>query len=162
MRTSELDDGGRHPGTTVAVTVGLSAVLGALVLVQVWLLPAAVGRAVALFPEAAPLAAPALIWGVCAIACWQAIAVGGLRLVHLPRWPQAEASTRQWVFGVIGCLLAFVVLDGLAFARLNEAGYTPPGLMLGLIASGLISLVAAAELALFLASGHSLRVAIRR
>lgn len=162
MRTSELDDGGRHPGTTVAVTVGLSAVLGALVLVQVWLLPAAVGRAVALFPEAAPLAAPALIWGVCAIACWEAIAVGGLRLVRLPRWPQAEASTRQWVFGVIGCLLAFVVLDGLAFAPLNEASYTPPGLMLGLIASGLISLVAAAALALFLASGHSLRVAIRR
>lgn len=162
MRTSEMDDQGRRPGTTVAVTVGLSAIFGASVLVQVWLLPAAVARAVALFPEAVPLAAPALVWGVCAIACWQAVAVGGLRLVHLPRTPQAEASTRRWVFGVIGCLLAFVVLDGLAFTRLNEAGFTPPGLMLGLIASGLISLIAAAALALFLASGPSLRVAIRR
>ena len=162
MRTSEMDDHGRRPGTTVAVTVGLSAIFGASVLVQLWMLPAAVARAVALFPEAVPLAAPALVWGVCAIACWQAVAVGGLRLVHLPRRPQAEASTRRWVFGVIGCLLAFVVLDGLALTRLNEAGFTPPGLILGLIASGFISLIAAAALALFLASGPSLRSAVRR
>lgn len=128
------------------------------VLVQVWVLPAAVERAVSLFPEVGPLAAPAILWGVCAVLCWQVIAVIGLQLVRRALENRAGSSTHRWIGAVIGCLLAFAALVAFAFIALNETGYTPPGVMLALVTGGLIALISAGALALFLGSSPSLSV----
>lgn len=142
-------------------SVALGAVLLILLLLsvfaQVWTLPAAVERVVALFPEVAPLAAPAIVWGICAIACWQAMAVIGLRLVASTRHQQADSSPGPWLRAIVACLLAFVALVVAAFIALNVLRYTPPGVMLGLIAGGLGALIAAGALALFLGTRPPLR-----
>jgi hypothetical protein len=144
--------------TLFALFVALLAFLLLSILVQVWVLPKAVARAVSLFPEVGPLAAPAIVWGICAILCWQVIAVIGLQLVRRALEPRADSSTHKWISAVIGCLLAFIALVALAFIALNAAGYTPPGVMLGLVTGGLVALVSAGALALFLGNSPSLRV----
>jgi hypothetical protein len=136
--------------TSFALFVALLVLLLLSVVVQVWVLPAAVARAVSLFPEVRTLTVPAIVWGICAIACWQAIAVIGLHLVHRAREHRADSSTYKWLRAVIGCLLAFIALVTSAFIALNGMGYTPPGVMLGLLAGGLIALVAVGSLVLFL------------
>lgn len=144
--------------TSFALFVALLIFLLLSVLVQVRVVPAAVERAVSLFPEVRPLAAPAIVWGVCAIVCWQAIAVIGLQVVRLAREHRADLSTPKWLGAVIGCLLSFVALVALAFIALNVTGYTPPGVMLGLFAGGLIALIAAGSLALILGNSPTVRV----
>lgn len=141
-----------------ALSVALLAFLLLSILVQVWVLPKAVERAVSLFPEVGPLAVSAILWGICAILCWQVIAVIGLQLVRRALEPRADSSAHKWFGAVIGCLLAFVALVALAFIALNAAGYTPPGVMLGLVAGGLIALVSAGALTLLLGNSPSLRV----
>ncbi|MDQ0755937.1 DUF2975 domain-containing protein [Arthrobacter sp. B3I4] len=143
--------------TSCTLFVALLVLLLLSVLVQVWALPAAVERAVSLFPEVRPLAVPALVWGACAIVCWQAIAVIGLLLVRLSREHRVDSSAHKWLGAVIGCLLAFVALVVTAFIALNETGYTSPGVMLGLFAGGLVALIAAGSLALFLGYGPQIR-----
>lgn len=143
--------------TSSALTVALVILLLLSVPVQAWLLPAAVARGVAAFPEVGPLAAPAIVWGVCAIACWQAMAVIGLRLVRSAGGHGPHSSAGKWLRALFGCLLAFIALIVAAFIALNILGYTPPGVMLGLIAGGFGALVAAGTLALFLGSGPATR-----
>ena len=135
--------------SSFALTAVLLVVLLVLVVVQVWALPSEVQRIVATFPEVEPLAVPAVIWGVIAIACWQAIAVIGLRLVMLARDRRLNASSYGWLRGIIGCLLAFVGLVASAFIALSVMGYSTP-VMLELIGVGFVALVAAGSLGLFL------------
>lgn len=127
-----------------ALKVLLIAVLGVAVLVQVWVLPAAVATVVATFPVVTPIALPGVIWGVLAIACWEAIAVIGLRLVALARGQRLERALRGWLRAIVGCLLVFVLLVAAAFIALNVLEYATPGLMFALLGSGLLAVVAAA------------------
>ncbi|NUT70995.1 DUF2975 domain-containing protein [Pseudarthrobacter sp. C4D7] len=123
------------------------------VLLQLWVVPASVERAVLAFPEVEPLAGQAIVWGVCAIVCWQAIAVLALRLVWRTGEITEVVSARRWLYAVIGCLLTFSGLVVSAFVALNEQGYAPPGVMLGLMGGGLLTLIAAGVLALVVESG---------
>lgn len=136
--------------TSFALTVGLLILLVMTVFAQVWIFPAAVERVVAVFPEVEPLTVPAIVWGICAIACWQAIAVIALRLVMRARDHIVDSSASKWLRAMVGCLLAFIVLVVAAFIALNVLGYTTPGVMLGLIAGGFSALIAATTLVLLL------------
>lgn len=129
--------------TSFALTVGLLILLLLSVFAQVWFLPSAVESAVAVFPEVEPLKVPAMVWGICALACWQAIAAIGLRLVIRARDHRLDSSADKWLRAMVGCLLAFIVLVVAAFIALNVLGYTTPGVMLGLIAGGLSVLLSA-------------------
>lgn len=143
--------------TAFALTAGLLVLLVSSVFAQVWLVPSAVEKAVAVFPEVRPLAVPAILWGICAIACWQAIAVIGLRLVVRARDNRFDSSANKWLGAVIGCLLVFIVLVVAAFIALNVLGYTTPGVMLGLIAGGFTAIIAATSLVLFLGTKPTMR-----
>lgn len=143
--------------TSYALIASLLVLLLLSVFVQVWVLPVAVERVVSVFPEVRRLTLPAIVWGVCAIACWQAIAVIGLHLLRRAHDHGAESSTYKWLRALIGCLLAFIVLVGSAFIALNAMGYTPPGVMIGLLAGGLIALVALGSLVLFLGNRPLIR-----
>ncbi|WP_018763264.1 DUF2975 domain-containing protein [Arthrobacter sp. 135MFCol5.1] len=134
------------------ILFALVALLLLSVVVQVWVWPAAVERTVSLFPEVGSLARQAILWGVCAVLCWQVIAVIGLELVRRALGNRADSSIRRWIGAVIGCLLVFAALVTVAFIALNERGYTPPGVMLGLVTAGLIALISAGALAVFLGS----------
>lgn len=129
------------------------------VFAQVWIVPSAVERAVADFPEVRPLAVPAILWGICAIACWQAIAVVGLRLAVGSRDKRFDSSASKSLGAVIGSLLVFIVLVVAAFIALNVLGYTTPGVMLGLLAGGLTASIAATSLVLLLGAKPSMRLA---
>ncbi|MDQ1597305.1 MAG: hypothetical protein QOI70_729 [Microbacteriaceae bacterium] len=144
-------------GIFFAVTSVLLVLLLLSVFTQVWALPAEVGRVVAVFPEVKPLAVPSVIWGVIAIACWQAVGVIGLRIAVLARDRRFDASAYGWLRAMVGCLLVFIVLIVSAFIALNVMGYTTPGVMLGLIGGGLIALVAVGSLVLFLVTRPALR-----
>ncbi|TDT81634.1 hypothetical protein DFO47_103291 [Arthrobacter sp. AG258] len=143
-------------GILFALVVALVALLLLSVVVQVWVWPAAVERTVSLFPEVGPLAGQAILWGVCAVLCWQVIAVIGLELVRRALGNRADSSIRRWIGAVIGCLIVFAALVTVAFIALNERGYTPPGVMLGLVTAGLIALISAGALAVFLGSNPPL------
>lgn len=143
-------------GILFALVVALVALLLLSVVVQVWVWPAAVERTVSLFPEVGSLAGQAILWGVCAVLCWQVIAVIGLELVRRALGNRADSSIRRWIGAVIGCLLVFAALVTVAFIALNERGYTPPGVMLGLVTAGLIALISAGALAVFLGSNPPL------
>lgn len=133
-----------------AVTAVLLILLILSVFTQVWLLPSEVKNVVAVFPETNPIAVPAIIWGAVAIACWQVVAVIGLKLVHLARDHGLDASNYGWIQAMIGCIVAFIVLVVVAFIALNVLGYTTPGVMLGLIGGGVLAMIVAGSLALFL------------
>lgn len=126
------------------------------VVVQAWVLPAAVERAASLFPEVRPLTVPAIVWGVCSIACWQAIAIIAVQLLRRGRDRRSGIAQGKLLAAVGGCLAAFILLVVSALVALNGLGYTPPGVMLGLLAAGLTALVALGSLA-FLAGNGSLR-----
>ncbi|MET3921076.1 DUF2975 domain-containing protein [Arthrobacter sp. UYEF20] len=136
--------------TSFALTAVLLVLLLLSVFTQVWVLPSAVERMAAVFPEVKPLVVRSIIWGVIAIACWQAVAVIGLRLVIRARDHRFDASSYRWLRAMVGCLPAFIVLVVSAFIALNVMGYTTPGVMLGLIAGGLMALIAVGSLVLFL------------
>ncbi|TDW30095.1 DUF2975 domain-containing protein [Cryobacterium psychrophilum] len=136
--------------TSFALNALLLVLLVLSVFTQVWALPHAVDSVVSVFPEVNPLAVPSIIWGVVAIACWQAIAVIGLRLVILVRDDRFDSSSFGWLRAIVGCLVAFIVLDASAFIALNVMGYTTPGVMLGLISGGLVALLGSGFLVLFL------------
>lgn len=142
--------------TSIALLALLLALLVLSVFIQVWALPREVDALVSVFPEVTPLAAPSVIWGVVAIACWQAIAVIGLRLVVLVRGHRFDSSSYGWIRGMVGCLIAFIVLVVCAFIALSVMGYATP-LMLGLIASGLVALVIVVSLLIFLGANSAVR-----
>lgn len=134
----------------IALTAVLLAVILVSVLIQVWVLPAGVQRVVAVFPEVQPLAVPSVIWSVIAIACWQAVAVIGVRLSGLAREHRLDTSSYGWLRAIVGFLLAFVVLVVSAFVALTVMEYATPGVMLGLIGGGLAALIAVGSIVLFL------------
>jgi hypothetical protein len=138
----------RH--TSNALTVLLVLALVAFVLAQVWVLPNGVHDVVAEFPEVAWLAVPGIVWGVAAVACWQAIAIVGLRIVRLARDHRFTESGRGPLRAVLGCLLAFLALVIAAFIALTVLNYATPGAMLGLIVSGLVAGIAAVRLGMHL------------
>ena len=140
-------------GISFALIAVLLVLLLLSVFTQVWVLPSAVENVAAVFPEVKPLVVPSVIWGVIAIACWQAIAVIGLRLVMLARDHRFDASAYRWLWAMVGCLLAFIVLVASAFIALSVMGYSTPA-MLGLIAGGLLAAIAAGSLVLFLGTRH--------
>lgn len=135
------------------IAFALSAVLLVLLLLsvfgQVWVLPSAAERVVATFPETRPFMASSIIWGVVAIACWQAVAIIGLWLVMLARQHRFGPAAYGWLWAMVGCLLAFMVIAVSAFVALRAIGYATPA-MLGLIGGGLLALIAAGSLVLFL------------
>ena len=88
--------------------------------------------------------------GVLAIACWQVVALIGLRLVALARNQKFEAAAKGWILAIIGCLLTFIVLVMSAYIALIMMGYATPDVMLGLMDGGILALVAATSLAAFL------------
>ena len=133
-----------------ALTVLLIVVLLGTAAVQVWVLPASVAAVVATFPVVTPIALPGVIWGILAIACWQAIAVIGLRLVALARGQRLERALRGWLRAIVGCLLVFVLLVAAAFIALNLLEYATPGLMFALLGSGVLAVVAAAAVLRYL------------
>jgi hypothetical protein len=137
-------------GISFALTAVLLVLLLLSLFMQAWALPAEVARVVAVLPETKQIAVPSVIWGVVAIACWQAVAVICLRIVMLARHHRFNASAYGWVRAIVGCLLAFVVLAVAAFIALNAMGYLTAGVMLGLVGTGLIALIAAGSLVLFL------------
>jgi hypothetical protein len=61
-------------GISFALTAVLLVLLVLSVLTQAWFLPSEVKTVGAVFPEIKPIAVPSIIWGVIAIACWQAVA----------------------------------------------------------------------------------------
>lgn len=139
-------------GTALAIRTVLVAALCASVALQVRILPGAVARVTETFPVVAPLTVPAVAWGIVAIACWQVLAFIGLRIVALARNHTFGPPDYGWLRGIVGCLLAFSALVVLAYISLSVAGYGSPGVTLGLVGMGLIALVGASSLALFLGS----------
>ncbi len=122
------------------------------VFAQVRVLPTAIAKVIAVFPEVKPLSVPSVIWGVFAIACWQAVGLIGVRLAILARDYRLDASAYKWLRAMIGCLLGFIVLVGSACVALSVMGYTTPGVMYGLIGGGLLALIGVVSLAMFLAT----------
>jgi hypothetical protein len=129
--------------TSPLLAAALIVVLAGSLAVQVWVLPSAVDRVVAVFPEVERLAVASVVWGVLAIACWQAIALIGLRVVLVARVRRLHEIPRGWLRAVVGCLLAFFVLVVVALVALTVMEYATPGVMLGLVFGGLVALVAA-------------------
>lgn len=127
------------------------------VVAQVWLLPAGVARVVAVFPEVQPLTVPSVIWGVIAIVCLQVAAIIGVRVAVLARKHRLNESAYGWLRAIVGCLLAFLVLVVFAIIALNALEYSTPGLMFGLIGAGLLALIAAGFLVLFLGARSVVR-----
>ncbi|KFF58128.1 hypothetical protein JF66_20965, partial [Cryobacterium sp. MLB-32] len=90
-------------------------------------------------------------------ACWQAVALIGLRLVVLIRDHRFDSSSYGWLRAMVGCLLAFIVLVVSAFIALSVMGYTTPGVMYGLIAGGLVALIIVVSLMVFLGANSVIR-----
>ncbi|MET4001776.1 hypothetical protein ABIB48_000474 [Arthrobacter sp. UYCu511] len=137
-------------GTSTALMTGLLIVLLFLVYIQVRVLPTAVEQVISTFPEVSNIAVPAIIWGVLAIACWQAVALIGLKIVALARKDKFGPPAYGWLRAIVGCLLAFIILGISAFIALNILGYGTPGVLLCLIGGDLIALIGASSLSLFL------------
>jgi hypothetical protein len=145
-----------RPLTWFALIALLLALLVVSAFTQVWALPHEVHALVSVFPEVKPLAVPSIIWGVAAIACWQAVAVIGLRLVILVRDHRFDSSSYGWLRAIVRCLLTFIVLVVSAFIALSVMGYSPP-VMVGLIAAGLGALIIVVSLLVFLGANSVVR-----
>ena len=138
--------------TSSAPIVLLVVLIVVSVFTQMRVLPAAAASVVAVFPEVSLLQVSGVTWGVLAIACWQAAAVMGLRLVVLARDHRFDAAAFGWLLAMVGCFIAFLMLVLSAFIALNVMGYTTPGAMLGLIIGGLVALLAIGCLILLMRS----------
>jgi hypothetical protein len=117
----------------------LILLLGSLFL-QVRVLPQEIMRVITRFPEVESLAIPGLVWGVLAIACFQAVVIIGLRLVALARNDKFETSAYGWVRAIVGCLVAFIGLVVLAFTALTVMGYSSPA-QAELVVLGVLALI---------------------
>jgi len=139
-----------------ALMVVLVVVLLLGLFMQVWVLPSTVVNVLTVFPEVHSLAVPAVIWGVVAIACWQVVALIGLRLVIVVRDHRFNSSSFGLLRAIVGCLLGFIVLVAFAFIALSVMGYSTPA-MLGLIAGGLVALIIVVALCRFLGANSVVR-----
>ena len=139
-------------GTLVGLFVMFLGLLVFTVAVQVWFLPSAVRAVVAAFPEVQPLAVPSVVWGVLAIACWQIASIIGVHLIAHAHRHHFNASTNGRLRTMIGCLLLFITLVVAALIALDVLGYSTPGVTLGLIGTGLLAVLGATALAIFLGS----------
>lgn len=131
-------------GTWLTLIAGLLAFLVFSVFMQVLVLPSEIDSIVAVFPETKPLASPGLVWGVAAVACWQVIALMGVRLAVLARNDKFHTPAYGWLCAIVGCLLVFLALVVRAFNTLVEMDYETPGAMLGLILGGIVAVIAIA------------------
>jgi hypothetical protein len=138
--------------TSTGIAALLIAALFGTIAAQLWVLPSAVHRVAAVFPEVGPIVVPSIVWGVVAIACWQAVGIIGLRLVTLDRAGRLDVPTRGWLRAAIGCLALFFLLVAFAYAALTVLQWATPGVMLGLIAAGLVCVAAIVGLAVLLAN----------
>jgi hypothetical protein len=136
--------------TSFVLTAALLVVLAGSVLLEVWALPAEIATVGVVFPQTRPIAVPAVIWGVIAIACWQAVVLICLRIVAMARQERFNSSVYGWLRAIVGCLLAYLVLVVGAFIALSMMGFMTAGVMLGLIGTGLVALIGALSLGLFL------------
>lgn len=140
-----------QPRIAIPFTAALTVFLIFGVYLQVWGVPSEVRAIARIFPEVEPIVVPSIIWGAVAIACWQAVAVLGLRVTAFARHDEFVSSVLPALRAMAVCLVVFFVLVALAFIALIIMGYSTPGVMLGLLAAGLITLCAASALGLFLA-----------
>lgn len=131
--------------TSVVWTTVILIFLLASGFLQVWVLPHEIELTTTRFPEVESLATPGLIWGVIAIACFQAIVLMGLRLVALARKGKFEDSASGWLRAIVGCLLAFIVLVALAFTALTVLGFSSPA-QPELVVIGVLALIVTALL----------------
>ena len=136
--------------TSNVVVAGLLVLLLCSIFVQTRAIPIKVARVTEIFPEVAQIAVPSIIWGVLAIACWQAVTVITLRIVALVRRHEFGPSAYGLLRAIVGCLVVFGILVVAAFIALNVIGYGTPTVVLGLIGGGLAALIGASALALFL------------
>jgi hypothetical protein len=143
-------------GTTSVLATLLALMLVASVLVQVWAFPATVAGVAETFPEVDYLVVPGVVWGVLAIACWQAIGVILLRTVALARAHRLDATAYGWLWAVVGCLMVFLMLVAAAVVGLTAWGYSTPA-MLALNAAGMLSAIAGVSLVGFLISRPAAR-----
>lgn len=133
-----------------ALMTALLVALLASVALQVWALPAAANAVVAVFPEVQPIVVPSIIWGVIAIACWQAAAIIGLRITVLARNHKFDASAYGLLRAIIWILVSYVAQAVAAVIALNVLGWATPGVIYGLFVSGLLALVIVGAVVLFL------------
>jgi hypothetical protein len=77
--------------------------------------------------------------------------------VVLIRADRFTLATSQWPRAIVGYLMVFLVLVVAAFVAINVMGYTTPGVYYGLVASGLIAVVAVVWLGMFLGSRPAAR-----
>ncbi len=123
--------------TAVTLTVGLVALIGTLLVGQT-VLPSW-GRSVrAMYPEAHRIVTPAVVWGIVVLACLQAVAVIALRLVASARAGRTATGSARAGLVLLGAVLVQVVVG---FVGLSWLGFGQPGVMLGLIAIGLVCAV---------------------
>lgn len=139
-------------GTIVSLFVVFLGLLVFSVVVQVWFLPSEVRAVVTVFPEVQPLAVTSVIWGVLAIACWQIAGILALGLIWHTYRHHFDASTHGRLRTMIVCLILFIALVVAALIALNIMGYSTPGVMFGLIGTGLLAVIGATSLAIFLGS----------
>lgn len=135
----------------LTLIAGLLVFLLFSALMQVWVLPSEIKSIVAQFPETEPLATPGFVWGVFAVACWQAVAVMGIRLAVLARDDRLHTPAYGWLCAIVGCLLVFLVLVVGAFNTLVEMDYETPGAMLGLILGALAAVITLVSVAWYFA-----------
>ena len=129
-------------GMSVAVVVALAVVLIVSLFGQLVVLPGAVARAAALFPEVEPYAGLGIAWGVLAIACIQVIALCSIPLLLTARTRAAGQSSTIWHRGIQGATLLLLALIIAAIVALNTLAFATPGVMLALIGSGILVLAA--------------------
>lgn len=133
-------------GISIAIITVTIALLVVSIAVQVWFLPTEVRCVVEVFPEVQPIAALAIAWGVLAIVCWQVAGIIGLRVAVHDRTHPSE-SAHRWLWAMVGCFLAFIVLVVAAFIALDMTIFATPGVMLRLIGGGILAAIAALSLA---------------
>lgn len=131
--------------TSFALAALLLVLLLGSVFLQVWVLPQAIMHTIAMFPEVESLGMPGLVWGVLAIACFQAVVIIGLRLVALAHKDKFRRSAYAWVRAIVGCLVAFIAIVVAAFTALTAMGYSSPA-QAELIVLGVLAVIATATL----------------
>lgn len=138
-------------GIEILLTAVLIAVLALSLYLQLWGLPAGARAVARTFPEVESLVVPSIVWGILAMACWEAVAILGLRVIILVRRDNFAASALPLLRAMVFSFVAFFLLVAMAFIALGVMGYLTAGVMLGLVAGGLIALCGASSIGLSLA-----------
>lgn len=136
----------------IILTTALIIFLGFCLYLQVQGIPSGARAIGKTFPEVERLVLPSIIWGIFAVACWEGLAILGLRVVTLAWKNKLGLSILPTLRAMVACLALFFVLAALAFIVLGAMGYLTGGAMLGLLGSGLIALCGASGLGIYIGS----------